>query len=205
MQSDLVLIEIPDDVESERDELGSRERPLPIPRSPNLASAFDPRMLPKTFVHVYPYGVGGFEDERWRVCHKLGMPLREHIISLLLCSDQRFSRDEFWLPFAFDLHQRMLVNRLTKVRVLRSSFQRMAGTVAAIQAEEIRGLLDKMQDDTLAHLQRCSPAIDRLLQSTRFVMGGLVGSEQARMDSRNHLKATVTAFGEFGDRGDSPY
>jgi hypothetical protein len=45
---------------------------------------------------------------------------------------------------------------------------------------------------------RPSPAVESLMRECRWVTGSLVGSQQSRLNSRNDLRAYITAFGRPG-------
>ncbi|KAK4699453.1 ATP-dependent DNA helicase PIF1, partial [Phenoliferia sp. Uapishka_3] len=168
-----------------------------IPRSNTLDSSFNPELLPRLCVREYPYGVGGFGDKSTSA-YEAAPALSTHIRSLLLRADQRFAEHRFWIFFSFDLHQRMLVGRNTKVRMSRSSGKRVASGIAGLTAAELSELSMAIE---AGEQVKAGSSADKLLQSCQWITGGLVGSAQSRLNSRKDLFALVTAFGNVQSRG----
>lgn len=120
------------------------------------------------------------------------MDLRAHIRCLLLRSTREFATHPFWIPFAFDMHQRKLVSQRTNVRIKRSSHGRVAGNIATVTSEQLHELLTAY--DRGEPIQR-GTGVNALMEACSWVTGGLVGSDQSRAISRKEIKAMFVGIG----------
>ncbi|KAK4702598.1 hypothetical protein P7C70_g3623, partial [Phenoliferia sp. Uapishka_3] len=170
----------------------SSKSQLVLPRSTVLDSFFDPATMPRLCIAAYPYGVGGFRDNETSA-YQSAPSLGTHIRTLLLRHDQRFAEHPFWLFYAFDMKQRMLVSKNTKVRMERSSGRRAASGIAGLTVNNLSTLATSI--DSGESLTPGSAA-ESLLHACQWVSSGLVGSAQSRANSRKDLFALYTAFGE---------
>lgn len=153
----------------------------------------DPILMPSTFPVLYPYGVGGFNDNSSSGTN-CTPDLRDHAVALMLRQDHLFETHPFWLPFSYDLLQRARIGAASYVRMQRQSTSLQYGLVSGLTESELLAVVQAVKAGDQA--TRNSTA-DFMLRECRFLTGILVGSRQSRLDSRKDIKAMFAACGEF--------
>ena len=75
---------------------------LTIPHGPNPENEFgNPLLFPKMYPTLFPYGIGGFEEESRK--HKIS--LKRHVKHLLQLNDKRFQEHHSFSFIAFNILQ----------------------------------------------------------------------------------------------------
>ena len=107
---------------------------LQIPHEPNPENEFvNPRLFPKLYLTLYPFGVGGPEDPR---CKEL-ISFKWHIKHFLNLANHRFQEHPSFLFTAFDIIQRWMLLLHTSLKTKHRNFLSVANTFAAVSPDVI--------------------------------------------------------------------
>lgn len=122
------------------------------------------------------------------------MSLRDHIGAQSLSSNRRFESHRTWVFFVFDLAQRKDVLQRSSVRLKRPSVRTHSRILSDITAQHLLDLKATMEQGRPIDERS---AVGILWKSCQWISGSVVGSQQARLNSRKDIKANLIAFGEL--------
>ena len=182
-------------IENNLRRVGPQQNPSRVPhivqpRTSAFDHSSDPQMLPNIYMKLYPFGVGGLQDFVNSPYRSAPKPLK-HIQANLLFHDRRFAKNETWVFTVFDHRQRAQARQRSRLRMSRSSTAREQHAIAALDANQLREILQAIERGT-DHGNH--PELDAILKHCHWITRGLVGSREARLYSRKRL----FAYASFG-------
>ena len=158
---------------------------LTIPHGRDPESEFaNPCLFPKMYPTLFPYGVGGFEDESRR--YKISF--KAHVKHLLKWHNNQFQQHHSFPFVAFNILQRRSVLLRTHLRMKRSKFAATAQMYEMITPETIRRMIDRShKDDIDIVYDDDDRRILRLMQDIRVITSQVPGSSSSHLQMRNKI------------------
>ena len=166
---------------------------LTIPHGPHPENEFNnPLLFPKMFPTLFPYGIGGFEDENRK--HKIS--LNRHVKHLLKLNDKRFQEHHSFSFIAFNILQRRTVLLRTHLRTKKANFPSTAQMYDTITSESINHVIDRVSKGIFeTPSNENDRRVYQLMQDVRLINSHVPGSSSARLQMRNEIRALTTYLG----------
>lgn len=165
---------------------------IPHDRAP-ANEFFNPSLFPKTFPTLFPYGIGGFEDET----RLTSISLKHHVRHLLRLTDRRFQEHPSFLFIVFNMLQRREVLLRSSLKVRKSSFHAIAEEFSLISSEVLQRICERLasdasNDDSIPEDEKRAL---RLMKEVNLVTAAVPGSASSKLNMRNELRAAMIEHG----------
>jgi uncharacterized protein DUF6570/helitron helicase-like protein len=150
---------------------------IPHGRDP-LCEFNNPSLFPKMFPTLFPYGVGGFEDD----IRKYKIPFKRHIKHFLSLNDKRFREHHSFGFIAFNMIQRRTVLLHTHLQMKRVGFPAAAQNYDTISSEIIARVTERMSNEqftTNFSYNEDERHVQQLMQDLRLINSHVPGSSSA--------------------------
>lgn len=135
----------------------------------------------KAFPSLYPYGVGGIEDNQ-----VVELDFLQHVRWSLRYHDRRFRTHETFPFVVFGILQRRQVLHSARVQMRRKAFEKDAHILSTLT----KAKLQRAQQEEENHIPFSDPAV-RLLRKYLYATGGnVMGSDQSRYQLRSQIWST---------------
>ncbi|KAJ3559087.1 hypothetical protein NM688_g550 [Phlebia brevispora] len=152
----------------------------------------NPRMYPGLFPWLFPYGLGGFENE----LQTRAVPMRTHIKYLLAYHDGRFQRDEYFPFLLFNQEQIRECSYGGYSLVHKGNFRKITEKILNLEVDALASLIEKakissyVQPDTDGE-KRCL----EVLHLMDVVAGRVPISNTQKKYQRNEIRGLIYAKG----------
>ncbi len=166
---------------------------LEIPHGPTPVNEFcNPSLFPLIYPTLFPYGVGGFEDDQRAV----KVSFRRQVKHFMKLRDRRFQIHHSFLFTAFNILQRRSVLLHSSLKVRKSGFERLANDFASISLETVSRVCDRISQGETANIN--SPEERRvlnLMREVQLITKCVPGSSAARVAMRNEIRGLMLTKG----------
>ena len=155
---------------------------LTIPHGPNPENEFgNPLLFPKMYPTLFPYGIGGFEEESRK--HKIS--LKRHVKHLLQLNDKRFQEHHSFSFIAFNILQRRTVLLRTHLRTKKANFPFTAQMYDTISSESINHVIDRVSKGSFdTPSNENDRRVYQLMQDVRLINSHVPGSSSVHLQMR---------------------
>lgn len=151
------------------------------PRTGEICEPNRENFFEKTFLMLFPFGVGGLEADR-----SVTVDFAEHVRWALQYHDRRFRRHETFPFLSFGILQRRQALFSAKIQMRRPNFERDARILATITAQKLQVACEEEESGR----QISDPAVQLLRKHIYSVAGRLKGSNQSRVQLRTQIWST---------------
>lgn len=152
----------------------------------------NPTLFPSMFPWLFPYGLGGFENEFMVKRLTRG----EHIKALLLYPDRRFERDRCFAFIAFNHEQIRASASGGYLMTTRNNFASVADKILALDRTALDNILERGKDgDYVRPENDAEKACFDLISVVDHVAGHVSGLNTSRKYQRNEIKSLIMAKG----------
>jgi hypothetical protein len=152
----------------------------------------NPDLFPMIYPSLFPYGVGGCEDQS-RVHH---ISLQSHVKHLFSLSDRRFQEHPCFMFTAFNILQRRAVLLHTSLKVKRSSFASVAEMFAAISSDAVHRVVERVANgDYVTAKDEDEKKVLKLMKEVNVVSSHVPGSSASKILMRNEMRGLMMHLG----------
>lgn len=152
----------------------------------------EPTLFPLMYPSLFPYGVGGFDDETRTA--KISMKL--HVKHLLSLRDRRFQTHYSFLFTSFNILQRRAVSLGAKLKVNQSSFPRFASNLQKMSLDALSRVVDRLEKTgNLTADNEDERLVLNLMKEVNIVSKHVPGSNASRLAMRNEIRAMMMHHG----------
>ncbi|CAF3769591.1 unnamed protein product [Rotaria sordida] len=157
-----------------------------VPHSKNpVTEYFNTSFLPGLYPTLFPYGMGGVEDERRLV----RVPYGKHIRYFLSYHDHRFEMNTSFIFVTFNILQRRTACAKARILVSRPYFSSQSTEINQLTAAEVKIALNQIESNTFTY--NSNPRLSALLKQLKTVSGSVMGSNQSRANCRVQLHSQI--------------
>ncbi|CAF1541738.1 unnamed protein product, partial [Rotaria sp. Silwood1] len=128
---------------------------------------FNTSFLPGLYPTLFPYGVGGVEDERRQV----RVPYGKHIRYLLSYHDHRFEMNTSFIFVTFNILQRRTACAKARILVSRPYFTSQSIEINQLTAAEVKIALNQIESNTFTY--NSNPRLSALLKQLKTISGSV--------------------------------
>jgi len=166
---------------------------LIIPRSVEPVSEYyNPSLFPGMFPTLFPYGVGGFQDDT----REVAIGFRAHVEYLLDLADRRFRYHRSFLFIALNIFQRHLCHSETSLTVAKSRYDAIAPKLVSLTPEVISRVAKHIEKEgKVQDLTAQEKDVLVLLREVNTVSKRIPGSMGSKLFCRNEIHAYMGYFG----------
>jgi len=166
---------------------------LVIPRGSDPIPEYNnPSLFPGMFPSLFPYGLGGFDDNTRNVA----ISFQKHVEYLLDLADRRFRYHRSFLFIALNIYQRRMSHLHTWLTVKKSRFDHIAPKLAPISAERLKRVADHIErDGRVSDLSPQDQEVLTLMKEVTAVGSNIPGSSGSKLRVRNEIRAYMGYFG----------
>ena len=162
---------------------------LQIPHQPQPSNEFsNPDLFPMLYPTLFPYGIGGFDDNNRRVT----VSMRRQVKHLLQLHDRRFQEHYSFLFTAFNIlqHHEMLLQVGLKAK--KKNFNSVASYFGRVSTEAIHAVADRIAngDHQTANTSEEQQVLE-LMKQVNTVSLHIQGSAASKAIRRSELKALM--------------
>ncbi|RHZ70488.1 hypothetical protein Glove_271g119 [Diversispora epigaea] len=147
----------------------------------------DLSLLPAAFPTLFPYGVGGHEDN-FRKHH---VPFKQYVKHLLRVHDSKFRHHRSFIFATFDMLRRREIALGTYLITKQSKFKQSAELISKLTPNDIKIAIEQIHNN--------QPIVNRavleLTRNVNVVGGKIMGSHQSRILLRNEIHAVIIRDG----------
>lgn len=152
----------------------------------------NPELFPRMFPWLYPYGLGGFENERMSV--RLDRSL--HIRSLLMMPDRRFQNDRCFAFIVFNHEQIRSSSQGGFLLTSRKNFASVADTILKLDREALNSIIERgSKGDYVRPQNPAEKQCFELMTYVDHIAGHVKGSNTSRKYQRNEIRSLIYAKG----------
>jgi len=166
---------------------------LTLPHDVQPVNEFtNPKLFPMLYPTLFPYGIGGFEDQS----RKQPISLKHHVKHLLNLADHRFQEHPSFIFTAFNILQRRALLFHTSLKTKRKNFPSLANMFATVSPDAVHCVLERViQGDKKTAYNKEEHHILRLMQEVQVISKHVPGSSAARVEMRNEIRSMITQYG----------
>ena len=166
---------------------------LQIPHDPEPVNEFNnPHLLPMCYPTLFPYGIGGFEDERRTVT----LSFKAQAKHFFLLHDTRFQEHFSFLFTIFNMLQRRSLLLHTSLKVKRASFPIIANHFATVSPEAVHCVSERVsRGDSRTCNNEDERKVLRLMKEVQVVTSHVPGSSASRIVMRNEIRGLMMDLG----------
>lgn len=151
----------------------------------------NPALFPGMFPMLFPYGCGGFEQER-------DPPIsfeRQANYFLDIC-DRSFRKHHLFLFVVLNMMQRRSAHLHTFLLVKRDRFSSVAKTISTLDADMIQRVADRLEKEKfIENPSDEEKQVQALLRETQAISGKVPGSSAYKIGCRSEIRAFMGYFG----------
>lgn len=147
----------------------------------------DRTLFPAGFPVLFPYGIGGHEDD-YRSCR---LSLKKFADYLMRHRDPKFRQHRSFIFVVFNVLQRREVSLMAFLTAKGASFARSAELIATLTPNDIKLAIEQEQNKQSI----TNPALVELLRNVNAVGSKLMASHQSRARMRNEMRAVIIRDG----------
>ena len=166
---------------------------LEMPHDPKPENEFcNPTLFPKLYPTLFPYGLGGFENQHR--CSPVSLKMQaKHFLNL---ADIRFQVHHSFTFIVFNIMQRRQILWQSGAKVKRGNFQHTAEIFAGISPDDIETVSNRFaRGDHKTAYSESERRVLRLMKEVKLVNRHLPGSNAARLAMRNEIRALMLSHG----------
>ena len=149
------------------------------------------KLFPSLYPTLYPYRVGGFEDDN----RHPRISMKAHARHLMNLADGRFREHPSFLFSVFNILQRREVIRRTSMRVSLASFESKAEIYARLEPDVIQRVAEKLGRGQYKFDDPNERDVVKLMRDVHMVNSDVMGSAAARLKMRNEIRAMIASLG----------
>ncbi|CAF3469515.1 unnamed protein product, partial [Rotaria sp. Silwood2] len=146
---------------------------------------FNTSFLPGLYPTLFPFGVGGVENER----RPVRVSYAKHIRYFLSYHDHRFEMNASFIFVTFNILQRRTACTKSRLLVSRPYFSSQANEINQLTAKEVKIALDQIESNS--NIYTLNPRLSLLLKQLKTVSGSVMGSNQSRSNYRVELHSQI--------------
>ncbi|RHZ46002.1 hypothetical protein Glove_639g5 [Diversispora epigaea] len=148
----------------------------------------DLTLLPATFSTLFPYGVGGHEDN----FRKYHIPFKQYIKHLLQVRDSKFKHHRSFIFATFDILRRRKIVLGTYLIAKQTNFKQSAKLISKLTPNDIKIAIEQIHDNQPI----TNRSIFELTKNINVVGGKIMGSHQLRNLLRYEIRAVIIRDGK---------
>ncbi|CAF4565316.1 unnamed protein product, partial [Rotaria magnacalcarata] len=157
---------------------------VPHEQSP-VNEYFNTTFLPGLYPTLFPFGLGGVENER----RSVRVSYAKHIRYFLCYHDHRFEMNTSFIFVTFNILQRRTACAKSRILVSRPFFSSQATEINQLTAKEVKIALDEIESNSSE--RTLNPRLSALLKQLKTISGSVMGSNQSRANYRVELHAQI--------------
>ena len=166
---------------------------LEVPHGPQPENEFcNPTLFPKIYPTLFPYGVGGFEDDR----RDTPLSFQRQVRHFLTLADRRFQEHHSFIFTAFNILQRRAVLLHSSLKVRKSSFATVAADYATLPPDVVSRVCARVGAGVHVRAETEEERrVLRLMDDMQLVTRNVPGSTGARVAMRNQVRGLMYSKG----------
>ena len=160
-----------------------------IPHDPTPANEFfNADLFPMLYPTLYPYGIGGFEDQNRRV----RVSMHRHVKHLFCLDDQHFQRHHSFLFTVFNVLQRWEMLLRVGLKAKKRNFESVASCFARLDESAIHSVSKCIanSNEVSAYNDEKKEVLE-LMKQVNAVSSDIQGSAASKIKQRSQLKALM--------------
>ncbi|CAF1433125.1 unnamed protein product, partial [Adineta steineri] len=146
---------------------------------------FNTAFLPGLYPTLFPYGMGGVENERRQV----RVTYAKHIRYFLSYHDFRFEMNNSFMFVTFNILQRRTACAKARILVSRPYFSSQATEINQLTSAEIKLALNQIESNS--YNNQTNLRLTTLMKQLKTVSGSVMGSNQSRSNYRVELHSQI--------------
>lgn len=164
-----------------------------VPHGPCPVNEFcNPSLFPQIYPCLFPYGIGGFEDDR-RVS-PLGF--QRHVRHVLALRDPRFREHHSFMFTAFNILQHRSILLHSSLKVCKSRFASVMADYASVSDAAVARVCARIASTHRVHAEDDEECrVLKLMNDVQLVTRQVPGSSGARLAMRNEVRALMYSKG----------
>jgi hypothetical protein len=153
---------------------------LVIPRgSEPVAEYNNPKLFPGMFPTLFPYGIGGFDDNT----REIPVSFQKHVAYLLDLADRRFRYHRSFLFVALNIQQHRTAHLHTWLTVKKSRFAHIAPKLANVSADRLNHVANHIEKNgRIADLPPQDQDVMALMKEVTAVSSNIPGSSASQIE-----------------------
>jgi len=166
---------------------------LQIPHDPEPVNEFNnPYLLPMCYPTLFPYGIGGFEDEHRTVT----LSFKAQAKHFFLLHDPRFQEHFSFMFTIFNMLQRRSLLLHTSLKVKRASFPFIANQFASVSPEAVHCVSERVsRGDSVTCNNEDERKVLRPMKKVQVVTSHIPGSSASHVVMRNEIRGLMMHLG----------
>jgi Helitron helicase-like domain at N-terminus len=149
---------------------------------------FNPMLFPMIYPTLFPYGIGGFENEK----RSSRLSLKHHAKHFFSLADRHFQEHYSFLFTVFNILQRREILLHTSLKVKRHKFSSVAQSFASVSAEAVHVVSERVaQGDSKTFHSKEEQQVLNLMKEVNVITSHVPGSAAARVVMRNEIRALM--------------
>ena len=154
---------------------------------------FNPKLFPMVYPTLFPYGIGGFEDNR----RSKKLSFKYHVKHLFNLADHRFQEHYSFMFTVFSVLQRRYILLHTGLKVKKSSYLKVATEIASVNHAAVTRVCEKLKgsEPSKQTYDTEERKVLKLMQELKFVTRDVPGSAAARLNMRNEIRGLTMELG----------
>jgi len=162
------------------------------PGSQYVPDIQNPSILTWLFLHLDPWGIGGFHDPR----RKVKLTMKEHVAYLLSVDDSPFERDPEFAFVFYNVIRKAMVSNTLRFTVPYKTHASLFSEVLTVDPEVLADLNTKCyKDPAYRPINEEERKAFRLLSSIKMVARHVPGSDGYKVMLRNQIRAIIYLMG----------
>ena len=152
----------------------------------------NPTLFPGMFPSLFPYGLGGFDDNT----REVPISFQKHVEYLLDLANRRFRYHRSFLFVALNIHQQYTVYLHTWLTVLKSRFDHVAPKLVMISAERLQQVANHIEKDgKITDLSAQDQEVMTLMKEVTAISSNIPRSSASKLRVRNEIRSYMGYFG----------
>jgi len=158
---------------------------IQIPHDPTPVNEFcNPSLFPMIYPTLFPYGVGGFEDQ---TCN-IPISMKQHVKHLCGLADRRFQEHYSFMFTAFNILQRRAVLLHTSLKVRKANFNTVASDFASVSLETVHIVTERISRGDLITANTAEERkVLNLMKQVNIVTSNVPGTSASRVTMQNEI------------------
>lgn len=165
-----------------------------IPHSSEPINEYNnPTLFPCMFPHLFPWGLGGFEDKGRRV----PVGLEAHVKHMLNLSDTDPQTDHSFSFVAMNILQRRTTAKASRFKVKSSYYDRAAELLCSVEASACDSIVARSQANN-GYVKPQSAAerdLFELMEKVNVISSAVPGSSASKVKMRNEIRSLMNWLG----------
>ncbi len=165
-----------------------------IPHGPSPSDEYDPDLFPMMYPTLFPYGCGGFEEQRPEKYLNMSLKLQaRHYFSV---ADRRFQEHYSFLFTVFNILQRRAVCLGAKLKVGQARFGRFALDMRKLSMDSLSKVVTRL-DETgkLSAENEDEQLVIKLMNEVNLTSKNVPASSASKVQMRNEIRGMMMDLG----------